>query len=307
MLRVNSMIMKRISEKIKNYTGRRRKGKAAFLYAKKILKKGVYAFSSYTDEFFSIKKKPFHFRNLLFLYVNGNSHRIEKKGITSVTFNSGLSKFIVMTDDVAYGFYLNEESFSQAKENYIQYHERFNYPHIQILSFLEDQKCVMMEKLQAPQIIGDIYDRLIVKKLLTFHADAATQTGSDGEIYFLQHGDAKRANILQNGEDFCFVDLDGLQFYPPLFDVFHYLCTAGYDLKTILEILEENRELLAKICETALLTDPDIFDNLLYRYVDYYVKTDGDFYDFRFLTQENTVAYPKTNSLLQSLSENRPI
>jgi thiamine kinase-like enzyme len=145
------------------------------------------------------------------------------------------------------------------------------------------------------------HDSIVIKKLLLMATQAKNKQDKEGNLLYLQHGDANRANIIWTDEsNFVFIDLDNISYYHPLLDVFHYLCMAGYDLDGIVDLLNQNHDLLKKVCIKSGINDMDNpLDTLFYRYVLHYLRNVGGCYeDFRFLTCENTLLYPQTNKLL---------
>jgi hypothetical protein len=208
---------------------------------------------------------------------------------------------VLLIDEKAYGFYYTQNGYKQSKQNFERNGSAFNYPCITNVSFDDNYLCVKMSRVYGVTYHDQCHDAIVIKKLLLMETLSDSKRDKEGNLLFLQHGDANRANIIWTGEsDFVFIDLDNISYYPPLLDVFHYLCMAGYDLDGIVDLLNQNHALLKEVCiksEINYMDNP--LDTLFYRYVLHYLRNVGGCYeDFRFLSRENTLLYPKTNKLL---------
>ena len=298
-------IILRAKAVIENINMRKQMEKKVFYYAKNFLKAGIYIVPFNRNEIISLRKAPFQIRNVFHIYINFSKNQfneIIERDTDYIEFDYGSGKFVIFTDNFAYGFYMRNNLYIYAKNNYTKYYDKFNYPHICIFSFVDALKCIIMQRGFGVKYKDLNHDKMIVKSLLEFSTTALVKVNSFGKVYFLQHGDAKRANVLWQENLFIFLDLDGLHFLPPLFDVFHYLCGAGYGLQEIVSFLEEHYNLINTLCLRAKINDSNIFDNLFYEYVTYYINEIGSYYsDFGFLTIDNTKDYPKTNHLLKSI------
>jgi len=229
--------------------------------------------------------------------------RIKKEFIKNkqLNFGVGQGKVVLMTDKNAYGFYDAENGYYHSKRNYEKNYSSFNYPCVTNVTFIDSLKCIVMDKVQGISYNDLLHDKLIIKKLLELQVASSTIINPNGEVLFLQHGDANRANIIWVDNEPIFIDLDNIGYYPPLLDIIHYCCSV-YDLLELETSLNENDELVRKICDrVGIETTGNYLDDLFYRYVNHYIKMNCCFEDFKIFTLDNTKNYPRTNELLQSI------
>lgn len=302
-------IVKKIISPLCSIYRHRRTNKRAFRYARCMLNKGVYYNPVGANEFRLIDKAFFSIQNLspLCIYCNFKQEKqIQFTGgedfrVNSICFGVGKGKVVLMTNDKAYGFYDTEVLYQQAKSNYLKYYKSFNYPCVHIYGYEDDLNLIVMERVKG-EIIRDYYhDNIILTELLKNNISSETTITKDNEVLFLQHGDAKPENIIWVNEEYYFIDLDNIQFLPPLFDVFHYL--AVYKLEDVISFLEKNIELIKEVCKRAHIDlQSNILDNLLYRYVSQYKKWGYCYSDFNYINTEYTYKnYPLTANLLKSI------
>lgn len=305
--------VKKILKNVYNAFVNRRNAKKAFICAKRFLFKGIYYIPFGTKQIRRLDRRFFKFKNLIHMhiYINkilkgGDTHYIGNPldcYVDSICFGVGQGKIVLMTEDTAYGFYNTEKGYSGSKNNYDRYYAEFNYPCINNITFNDDFKCIVMDRVFGVQHNEAYYHEIVVKKLLELSVNAAIKVNTKGEVLFLQHGDASPNNILWNGVEFCFIDLDNMNYYPPLLDVFHYFCCASYSLSEIVAILNQSEETVKRICERARINvDKNYLDELFYCYIMHYVKMNCCFEDFKFLTSKNTVEFPMTNEILRSIN-----
>lgn len=211
---------------------------------------------------------------------------------------------MLLMDDTAYGFYYTHNGYKQSKRNYELNCSAFNYPCVTNMSFDDRRQCVKMSRVYGVTYRERYHDGIVIRQLLYLALTAASKQDAEGNLLYLQHGDANRTNIIwRNMDDFVFIDLDNISYYPPLLDVFHYLCMAGYDLAGIVNLLKENWSLMEQVCiKVGVDCTDNPLDILFFRYVTHYLKNVGGCYeDFQFLTCENTQDYPETNQILRQI------
>lgn len=154
--------------------------------------------------------------NKLTNYTSGN--------LFFTKYKSGL-----LTNDKAFYFINNKDRYESYKANYNRYIDRFVYPCIN-LEFVDDKMLVV-----APIVKGLLikdYSRfeIFLDKLFDFAGKSRYEykdaVESDIKLpWYVQHGDCKNANIIWNEDniDFTMIDLEAIDIYPPLYDVFYFL------------------------------------------------------------------------------------
>lgn len=280
--------LKRIYRNIKRQIWERK----IFKFAKPYLNRGVYYFLTETRE---IKQ------GMSLLYPHFVFLR--KGGTDSLEYGVGSGKIVLLRKTTAHGYFLKKEKYFDFKRRYIDYCAFFNYPCTRIISFEDKDKCVEIERIYGKVYTDKNHNLLVVELLLDRAINAKIKVDSDNYTYFLQHGDVKPDNIIwENTESLRFIDLDGVDYYPPLFDLLHYLSSVRYSFPEIIEVLNQYEKTIKQICMLARIdTGESMIDMLLYRFLLFYKKLGAFFGDFHFLTIDNTVNYPKTNTLLLSM------
>lgn len=272
----------------------------AFKNARIFLKSGVYYVPSKKSEFKKIGTDRPKIRNLLHLHINFKDGQV-KKPASSIEFAAGNGKAIILTQNKAIGFYFEQVAYDSAKRNFVLCYPLFNYPCVKGITFYEKQKCITMDRLNGVCYEDREHDKIIVRDLLSFSTYANMRTTPDGIVKFLQHGDAKRDNIIWNGDNYEYLDLDNINYYPPLSDVFHYLCVAGYTLNETVSMLKNNMDAVKTVCSRAKIDSDNLIDELLCGYVSHYKRTNCNFEDLRFLRCSGIKDFPKTNELLKTM------
>ena len=302
-------IVKKIISPLSRIYRHRIANKRAFRCARCMLKKGIYYKPIGINEFRLIDKAFFSIQNLsqLCIYCNLKQRKQiqfiggEDNTVDSICFGLGKGKVVLMTNEKAYGFYDTEDLYLQAKNNYLKNYNSFNYPCARIYGYEDNINLIVMERVRGEIIRDYVHDNIVITELLKKCISSETIITKDNEVLFLQHGDAKPDNIIWVNEKYYFIDLDSIQFLPPLFDVFHYL--AVYKLEDVITILENNIELIKEICKRADIDlQSNIFDNLFYRYITQYKNWGCCYSDFNNLNTEYTYRnYPLTANLLKSI------
>lgn len=282
----------------------------AFACAKLVLKRGVYYIPTGTNGFSNVDKRNFSIFNLFCFrfYFNfkkrkgivcANGMQIEP--ISTIEFGLGKGKVVLLTMDKAYGFYDSISLYQKAKKNFLKNYCSFNYPCVKIYGFDDSRSLIVMERVKGKSIYDSEHDEIIVTSLLKFGVSSESRLSEDNEVLFLQQGDAKCSNIIWINDDYRFIDLDNLDFLPPLFDVFHYL--AGYKLEDVLVILEKNIDLIKEICKRANIdSHSNLLDILFSKYIAQYRKWGECYGDFNFLNTDYTFKYlPLTANQLRSI------
>lgn len=266
--------------------------------SKLFLKKGIYCIPIWGGKKAVYKNKPLRDIPKLMFFVSDKKEKYEQ--LSEIEYNYGCGKIVILTEDKAYGFFKSEKAFYHAKDNYNRYSNDFNYSFART-GFDDNKKVVIMDRIIGTVHNDEYFDRAIIKKLLENAINSKVCTGLNGEAKYVQHGDAARLNVIWNDEeDPVFIDLDNIGYYPPLLDVFHYLCMADYSLEQILLLLKENESLVNAICQKCnIAVDNNPIDRLLYGYVKHYTDNGICYEDFAFANENNTKEFPLTNSLLK--------
>lgn len=288
----------------------KKEGKRAFRCAKVMLNKGFYYIPWGSNEFRRIDKDYLKVKNLFlsslfFNHYQGDSVKINTEGdalpTDRISFGLGSGKVVLMTDDKAYGFYDTDGLYLRAKENCIEKYKDFNYPCVRIFGYQDRNRLIIMERVNGEIIKDSFHNELMVKELLKLQTRSKIKTTEEGNVLFLQHGDAKFTNIVWLNNDYCFIDLDNIQYLPPLFDVFHYL--ASYGVNYILKLLRDNNNLVEEICLKANIdTNSNMIDSLFYKYISQYKEWGVSYGDCRFLDTEYVYKNcPLTSKLISSI------
>lgn len=147
-------------------------------------------------------------------------------------YKSGL-----LAEDKAFYFINKKDRYDLYKRNYDLYKNQLTYPAIS-LDFFDDRLLVV-----APMVKG-----LLIKDCSRFDIflDALFDFASKSQFemrnslidsssfklpWYAQHGDCKNANIIwdEKGDGFTMIDLEAIDMYPPLYDVFYYLFITKKD------------------------------------------------------------------------------
>lgn len=278
---------------------RRKNEIQAFRYAKLFLKPGVY-YANKNGRFNRIDRYVLFPSNISHLFFIRTSGANEYPKAEYIDFSIGQGKVIILIQSKSYGFFFTQKGYENAYRTYKEYYSNFNYPCVKIFSFSARKNLIIMERLLGKHFFDGTHDLVIVRDLLLLACSSPIQKDNNGVVKFLQHGDTNRKNVIWNNNNYSYIDLDNVGYYPPLLDVFHYLCMSGYSLSEIVSVLNENIKTVETICNRANIVSDNLLDELFYGYVDHYIRMNACFEDFRFLTVENTLDYPKTHRLLCS-------
>lgn len=303
--------IKKIRKRWRNFQRKRADNKKLFEHAKLFLKKGIYYISKEERVIKKVDRHTFwnNFFYLCFLIKSFKCKepmlQIEK--VEFLELGGGCAKVIFFNQNYAYGFYKSKREYFDAKQRYLEFSPLFTYPSIKE-SFIDQYQCVVMDRVRGKLLCDDEHNQILLRKMLGFAIYAPIKRDPIYGILYLQHGDVYPNNVLWDKQTFLFIDLDSISFYPPLFDIFRFLVTfAGMtELTSIINLLNENPKELKAIFEKAeIVTQDNPWDILLYNYLLFYYRTGRkeDYVDFRFLTIENTVDFPKTNKLLRTIYE----
>lgn len=284
----------------------------AFYFSQCLLKKGLYYNPCDSKELRRIDRGFFTLKNIVFSHLFYN--RILGEGVgyigtmdfahNKICFSSGMNKTVLLTNEYVYGFYNEEKWYRWAKSSYEKYYNQFNYPCVKILGFNDDKKLIIMKRVEGKVYMDRVHDEHIVQNLLYFNLESVIEENANKEVLCLQHGDAKYDNLIWDEESlkFSFIDLDGIQFLPPLFDVFYYLNSRGYNLQDIEMLIEKNKSMVIRIYQKAHIADEcNPLDILFYRYVLKFKEWGVYLGNFRFLTHSCEIDYPITGKLLKDM------
>lgn len=269
------------------YTYKRRvEGNRAFQCAKFLLMPGFYYRPFGFNRFVKLDKGFFKIRNLFgfqlwYNRTEGDGLLIEGKVVQSpvsdIAFGIGQGKVVLMTRDKVYGFYHTQNLYMNSKNNCVNNYEKFNYPSVPISGFDDSRRLIIMDFIEGVTYRDRRHDTILVKEMLKYGTSAETIT-KDGKVLFLQHGDAKQDNVIWNNESLCFIDVDNVNYLPPLFDVFHYLNNCDYELWEVERTIDDNQTLVSQICEKAnIAIDDNPKDSLYSGYVGQFAKWGGYF------------------------------
>ena len=202
-------------------------------------------------------------------------------------------KYGLLEEDKAYYFIHKKERYDFFKSNYKKYRAELVYPAFE-LDFFDDGNVVT-----APIIKGNVYKDLshfdsFLVSLFQLAGEAKTfdKTSTiDGNEYtlpwYVQHGDCKNGNIIwDNDNSFTMIDLEAINLYPPLYDVFYYLFISKKEDSVAILKSEEFLEKVKAFYSKLLNNVPDnILDITLANYA-YYTSSklekNSELYEFEF-------------------------
>ena len=224
----------------------------------------------------------------------------ESKRINDLKFNYGGEKIIIFLNDKAFSFFKDKSTYLFAKKNWNKYSSSITFPAISI-SYFDDKKRMNESVAICGNVFRDkMHDLLAVEKMIDF---AVTASFDCREHLYLQHGDSKRGNLIWvNDNRFVFADLDGIRFYPALFDVLHYLNGANYSFEEIIDILKTHNEKINIIFNNVYCdVSKNHLDDVFFDYVSFLSAHKTRFWEFRFLITDKISNYKKTHKLLKTL------
>ena len=292
-------------QKIKQIKKKRRADYYLFQKASAFLKHGIYVITTKKNiNPFIWGERSYSSIFSTFINLSKKHGFIQQKKIcqsTSVSFEAGCSKEILLFEKYVVGFFKDNGlcSYEQAKNNYVNHIEKLNYPTVSIIGFDDDSKSVIMQRINGNCYCDRKHDLMVISKLfectlsLPFHIEK-------GQYFMLQHGDAKRNNIVWIDENrFFFIDLDGVSYKPLYFDILHYCASANMNSNEIIGIFYNHLSFVKKLYgRIGSRFDNDYLDNILYNYAMFYVRLDDCFEDIDFLIQGDLDLFPRTSSLI---------
>ena len=224
--------------------------------------------------------------------------------ITCAKRISGYGKDIYIFKAYVVGYFKSTQQYLLARNNYRQFSDLFVYPVINNLVFNDRWETVRMERVIGKQFEDRMHDDIVINKLFEYALDSPYRVEKNGETTYLQHGDAKRGNIIwKDSQEFVFIDLDGISYLPVLFDILHYCAMAKMTYNDILNILESNITLIKELFEKCKLEyNNNYLDYIFYHYSLYFFRLGNCYDDIAFLNIENTKSLPKTNALMGILN-----
>lgn len=141
----------------------------------------------------------------------------------------------LLTDDKAFYFINSKDRYELYKANYNHYINRLVYPSIS-LKFVDDKMLVIAPIVKGLLIKDCSRFEIFLDKLFEFASKSQLEykdaVGSEIKLpWYVQHGDCKNANIIWNkdNDEFTMIDLEAIDIYPPLYDVFYYLFITKKD------------------------------------------------------------------------------
>ena len=286
----------------------RKTDKKIFQLAKIHLKPGLYCF---TDS--KIKKISIHNINLHNMFncfvklssgKNGSSvNRFQK--YTEAEYAFGYGKDIFIFSDIAVGFYKTHELFEKSKNNYQNYKQAFVYPVVKVLSFIDEDESVIMEKACGVQYCDKKHDDYLIDKLFSYALASPVIIKDNGECAYLQHGDIKRENTVWTDENkFIFIDLDGMSYLPLFFDILHYCSMIGMNLDEIIIVIESHGSIVGQVLSKFNISEENNYlDFIFYYYAVFFMRLGDCFEDISFLLDADLSCFPMTYELLRRMSK----
>lgn len=281
------------------------------LYFKKIKNFLVDGYYKVDDKL--IKKTQFSLMNFykLFKIKTGRNKlfNYEEGSLFFTVYKCGF-----LTNDRAFYFINKKERYELYKNNYLKYIDNLPYKTI-TLTFDDDKNLVV-----APYIRGMIYKDLSHFDIfLNALFDAAKKSAYElittkilnQEFilpWYVQHGDCKNANIIWDENDkFTLIDLEAIDFYPALYDVFYYLFISKKEQSIgILKSASFSKEMY-DFFKAKLKMVPDNFLDLALASYAYYtasrLRADSELYEFEFYLfwrkYDSFDDFPLTKNVLQ--------
>lgn len=159
--------------------------------------------------------------------VSSNNNKLANYTSGSLFFTK--YKAGLLTNDKAFYFINSKDRYELYKTNYTRYIDRLVYPCIN-LEFVDDKMLVIAPIVKGLSIKDCSRFGIFLDKLFEFASKSKYEykDAVESEIklpWYVQHGDCKNANIIWNKDDkeFTMIDLEAIDVYPPLYDVFYYL------------------------------------------------------------------------------------
>lgn len=279
----------------------RRREKELFQKAKSYLKSGSYYYENAVFSPFSHQSINLH--RLLHLYINLYNQKPKLGGFSKskyAEYQYGFAKDLFLYKEYAVGFFKSVELYEKANKNYQNNKSVFPYSVVNVIGFDDESNSIIMERVNGVQYDDKEHDQLIISKLFEYAIESPIKKSEIYKITYLQHGDAKRNNIIWTSDsNFVFIDIDNISYRPLLFDVLHYCAMAGMGLDEILSVLDLHKNSIKKLffrCD--LCFDENYLDLVFYYYVLFFIRLDDCFEDMDFLIQGDLDLFPRTSSLI---------
>ncbi len=202
-------------------------------------------------------------------------------------------KYGLLTNDKAYYFIYEKDRYDLLKSNYEKYRNQLVYPAFD-LEFRDENLAI-----SAPIIEGTIYKDLsrfdaYLSKLFEY-ANKSERVYKDTTLFgstyslpwYVQHGDCKNGNIVwKDDSSFTMIDLEALDLYPPLYDVFYYLFITKKEESISILNSKEFINKIKRFYSNKLENVPEnILDISLAVYANYTsakLEKNSDLYEFEF-------------------------
>lgn len=182
----------------------------------------------------------------------------------------------LLTDDKAFYFINSKDRYELYKANYTRYIDRLVYPCIS-LKFVDNKMLVIAPIVKGLLIKDCSRFGIFLDKLFEFASKSQYEykdaVESDIKLpWYVQHGDCKNANIIWNKDnnEFTMIDLEAIDIYPPLYDVFYYLfITKKEESISILNSNEFNKKVIGFYSKLMKDVPDNILDITLANYAYY--------------------------------------
>ena len=268
----------------------------AFYFAKKFLPKGFFYFDYYRDLIKPLN--TFSIRQILHSHIVFNHNN----NCESVCFLRARAKFIMFIDDVAYTFPYSRKRYLFIIQKYENLSSVFNYPHAKLITS-NDRKLVLLIERIPGHIFDDKYhDNLIIERLIEYSKFASLDKNN---MTFLQHGDVQNHNIIwdKNGSP-VFIDIDGLDYLPILFDVLHYAASINMTINELISkfdmVYHDSLQILFSRFD--LKYNYQTLDSIFTNYILWYFQKAPDCVeDYLFFQKLDKNLFPKTIKILSEV------
>ena len=161
---------------------------------------------------------------------------VKSKNIKAANYNCGSLFFTkyksgFLTEQKAFYFINKKDRYDTYKNNYNLYKDKLVYPSIK-LEFCDKRMLVIAPMVNGSLIKDQSHFEIFMNKLFEFASKSQYEMKDDAASkttiklpWYVQHGDCKDANIIwdDKSDSFTMIDLEAIDLYPPLYDVFYYL------------------------------------------------------------------------------------
>ena len=280
---------------------KRQREKKLFQKAKSYLKSGVYYYEN--AAFFPFSLQSINLHRFFHLYINLYNKK-SRLGVFSKSkyaeCKSGYAKDLFLYEEYAVGFFKNVELYEKANKNYQNNISDFPYSVVNVIGFDDERNSIVMERVNGVQYDDKEHDQLIISRLFEYAIESPIKKSEIFKKTYLQHGDAKRNNIIWTSDsNFVFIDIDNISYRPLLFDVLHYCAMADMDLEEVLSTLDLHKSSIKELfLKCDLCFNESYIDSVFYYYVLFFIHLDDCFEDIDFLIQGDLGLFPRTSSLI---------